>query len=215
MTRGALVHTELRAATGAIHRRLHRHPGLAAAAHGAIGLDDYRQLLRRLYGFHRAFENVYASAAQRLRLFAGSRAELIALDLAALGAMRADISRLPLCGLRQPSGEPAALGALYVVEGSALGGALLAQALAPVVGEARRFFLGCPWRGDIWPALLARVETLAPGAQRASAVEAAVETFQAFEEWMRDWRAPPSCGAGLTIEAKRETGALPDHNGVM
>ena len=64
MTRGALVHTELSAATGAIHRRLHRHPGLAAAARGAIGLDDYRQLLGRLYGFHRAFENVYVGAAQ-------------------------------------------------------------------------------------------------------------------------------------------------------
>jgi len=210
MSGGALVHDELRAATGAIHRRLHRHPGLAAAARGAIGLDDYRQLLGRLYGFHRAFENVYVGAAQRLRPVAGSRAELIALDLAALGAMRADISRLPLCAMRQPSGEPAALGALYVVEGSALGGALIAQALAPVVGEARRFFLGCASRGDIWPALLARVETLSPGAQRASAVEAAVETFQVFEEWMRDWRAAPSRVAGLAIEEKRETkGGVP------
>jgi heme oxygenase len=204
MTSDGSVHNELRAATRAIHRRLHRHPALAAAARGEIDLDDYRQLLRRLYGFHRAFENVYAGAAQRLQLVAGSRAELIALDLAALGAMRADISRLPLCALRQPSGEPAALGALYVIEGSALGGALIAQALAPVAGDARRFFLGGPSQGDIWRTLLARVEALAPGAQRVSAIEAAVETFQVFEEWIQNSRAAPSCVAGMAIEAKRE-----------
>ncbi|MFO1126442.1 MAG: biliverdin-producing heme oxygenase [Methylocystis sp.] len=206
MTRTVLV--ELRAATGAIHRRLHRHPGLAAAARGAIGLDDYRQLLMRLYGFHRAFENVSASARGRLRLAAGSRADLIALDLAALGTLPADLSRLPLCTLRRPSGETAALGALYVVEGSALGGALIAEALAPVVGEARRFFLGCPKRRDSWPTLLARIETLTPGAQRTIAVAAAVETFQIFEEWMQDWRAAPNCVAGASIETKRETRAV-------
>jgi heme oxygenase len=210
MTSDGSVHNELRAATRAIHRRLHRHPALAAAARGEIDLDDYRQLLRRLYGFHQAFENVYAGAAQRLRLVAGSRAELIALDLAALGAMRADISRLPLCALHQPSGEPAALGALYVVEGSALGGALIAQALAPVAGDARRFFLGCPSGRAIWPTLLARVEALAPGAQRVSAIEAAVETFQVFEEWMENSQAAPSRVAGMAIETKREAkGGVP------
>ena len=210
MTSAPLVHDELRAATRAIHARLHRHPGLARAARGAIGLDDYRQLLMRLYGFHQAFEDVSASARRSLNLAAGSRAELIALDLAALGTLRSDVSRLPLCALRQPSDDAAALGALYVVEGSALGGALIAEALAPVVGEARRFFLGRPTGRDIWPSLLARVETLAPGEQRASAVTTAVETFEIFEEWMRDWRAESSCVAGVPIEAKRQTsGGVP------
>ena len=146
------------------HQRLHRHAGLSAAARGAIGLDDYRQLLMRLYGFHLAFEDTHASAMQKLGFIASSRAELIALDLAALGIKRFDVSRLPRCAaLRQPSSEACALGALYVVEGSALGGALIAEALAPVVGEARRFFLGGPSRPAVWPSLLARVETLAPG----------------------------------------------------
>ena len=105
---------------------------------------------------------------QKLGLIASSRAELIALDLAALGIMRFDVCRLPLCAaLREPSNEACALGALYVVEGSALGGALIAEALAPVVGEARRFFLGGPSGREVWPSLLARVETLAPGAQQA------------------------------------------------
>ena len=52
MTGRASVREALRAATRETHQRLHRHAGLSAAARGAIGLDDYRQLLMRLYGFH-------------------------------------------------------------------------------------------------------------------------------------------------------------------
>lgn len=205
MTRRASVREALRAATLETHQRLHRHPGLSAAARGAIGLDAYRQLLMRLYGFHLAFEDAHASAMQKLGFIASSRAELIALDLAALGIMRFDVRRLPRCAaLREPSSEACALGALYVVEGSALGGALIATALAPVVGEARRFFLGGPSGGEVWPSLLARVETLAPGEQQARAIDAAVETFRIFEEWMFDWRAAPSCLDRLTVSSGSE-----------
>ena len=205
MTRGASLREALRAATRETHQRLHRHSGLSAAARGAIGLDDYRQLLMRLYGFHRPFEDAHASAMQRLGFIANSRAELIALDLAALGIMRFDVCRLPRCAaLREPSSEACALGALYVVEGSALGGALIAEALAPVVGEARRFFLGGPSGREVWPSLLARVETLLPGVQHTSAIDAAVETFRIFEEWMFAWRAAPSCLARSAIDASSE-----------
>ena len=210
MTRRASVREALRAATRETHQRLHRHPGLSAAARGAIDLDDYRQLLMRLYGFHRAFEDTHAGAMQKLGFDASSRAELIALDLAAVGTMRFDVCRLPRCtALREPSSEACALGALYVVEGSALGGALIAAALAPVVGEARRFFLG-PSRAEVWPSLLARVETLAPGMPQASAIDAAIETFLIFEEWMLDWRAASSPFAHLAIAASSETkGGVP------
>lgn len=211
MTGRASVREALRAATRETHQRLHRHPGLSAAARGAIDLDDYHQLLMRLYGFHRAFEDTHAGTMQKLGFDASSRAELIALDLAALGTMRFDVCRLPRCtALREPSSEACALGALYVVEGSALGGALIAAALAPVVGEARRFFLGGPSRPAIWPSLLARIEALAPGMPQASAIDAAIETFLTFEEWMLDWRAAPSAFAHLAIAASRETtGGVP------
>jgi hypothetical protein len=58
--------------------------------------------------------------------------------------------------------------------------------------------------------LLARVETLAPGVQRASATDAAVETFRIFEEWMLDWRAAPSCLDRLAVNSGSETrGGVP------
>ncbi len=159
----------------------------------------------RLYGFHLAFEDAHASAMQKLGFIASSRAELIALDLAALGIMRFDVSRLPRCAaLRQPSSEACALGALYVVEGSALGGALIAEALAPVVGDARRFFLGGPSRprGLAKPAG-ARRDARAWRATRR-AIDAAVETFRIFEEWMLDWRAAPSCLDRLAVSSGSE-----------
>ena len=45
------------------HERMHRHRGLSAAAAGTIAMSDYRLLLARLYGFHRAFEAVMEAAA--------------------------------------------------------------------------------------------------------------------------------------------------------
>ena len=58
------LRTRLREATAQIHERLHGHPGLGAAASGAIGRDDYRSLLARLWGFHKAFETALDEAAR-------------------------------------------------------------------------------------------------------------------------------------------------------
>lgn len=202
---------QLRAATAATHRRLHRHEGLGAAARGVIDLEDYRHLLIRLYGFHRAFEESIAGAMPDLDI--APRSRLIEGDLQALGALRPEIARLPLCReLRSPSSEAAALGALYVVEGSALGGVQIAAALEatlePLRGQGRRFFEGDPGQRAVWPTLLARLENLAAAPRQAvDAVGAAVRTFETFEEWMRDWR-PRAFLSSLRPAAERRDDAV-------
>jgi heme oxygenase (biliverdin-IX-beta and delta-forming) len=195
----------LRDATSASHDRLHRHRGLSAAAKGKISVDDYRALLARLYGFHRPFEACIGGRASELALGGLVRSSLLACDLESLGVAREMRESLPRCATLPPVAcEAEALGALYVVEGSTLGGAQIARALktslAPLGGAGCRFFSndGAPPRN--WTGLLARIEALScePDQERAI-VKAAVLTFQLFEDWMADWEleAAPENRAGV------------------
>ena len=174
------------------HERMHGHDGFGAAASGAIGPGDYRDLLARLYGFHAAFDEAMARAPARLsreiELPERSRASLIAEDLAGLGA---SVEGLPLCpDLPQMRSEGDYLGALYVVEGSTLGGVLIARALEARVGANRRFFQGHGGEhGRLWRSFVARLDRLdAEPEAAADAERAAVAAFAAFETWMADWR---------------------------
>ncbi len=191
MSAAMSMRERLRAATSAPHQRLHLHAGLAAAAVGTIDLGDYRLLLMRLYGFHRAFEDALAGAPLERR--GAARSLLLAQDMASLGIGDARRGTLRLCrSLRRPASDAAALGALYVVEGSALGGRQIARALEPTVGDARRFFLGDPAARTTWPTLLTQIDGHAADAQGArELIDAALGAFAQFEDWMRDWRSVP------------------------
>lgn len=201
MSAETALRDRLREATGAAHERLHRHPGLAAAARGDIGPRRYRLLLARLYGFHRAFEAKLEPVLRQhdAGLDLVARAELIACDLLALGARPEDIASLPRCGfIGGPTSMAHALGALYVVEGSALGGAQIARALACIYGPdnaaGRAFFLGIGARqGERWRALLARIESFSNRPQAEDVIAGAATTFAQFEDWMRDWDMEGPC----------------------
>jgi heme oxygenase (biliverdin-IX-beta and delta-forming) len=194
------MRARLRAATTAAHERMHAHSGFAAAATGAIAVTDYRLLLARVYGFHRPFEAVVREAAASLGFVdfdieGRARSPALLADLETLGLDARTIARLPLwVPSRSFASKGALLGALYVLEGSTLGGAKIARALQGVIGgeagDGRCFFLG---RGDqqssMWREFLARLEALSESPEEsAEAIEAAVVTFDDFETWMEGWR---------------------------
>lgn len=214
MSEKTSLRARLREVTEPAHERMHGHEGFGAAAAGAIALDDYRSLLARLFGFHRAFEAAGEAAVHAgimdLELGERARAPMLADDLIALGMDREDVDALPLAtNVVVPASEAGWLGALYVIEGSTLGGVHIARALKALFDEdgprGRRFFLGYGERhGAMWRAFLDRLERVGeiPGATD-QAVEAAHETFAAFEAWMADWR-----GADVRHAAPRRADAL-------
>lgn len=174
---------------------MHAHPGFAAAASGRIGAREYRDLLARLYGFHRGFEAGFerapAAMAEAIALPARRRSPALAEDLRALG--QGDIEGLPVWPAPLAlASEPQWLGALYVTEGATLGGAAISRALAEVGFDAaqRRFFEGYgAQRSPMWRRFLARLERHADDPEAAAAAQqAAKAAFSAFETWMRDWR---------------------------
>jgi heme oxygenase len=101
------------------------------------------------------------------------RADLLIADLADLGATAA--SREPI----SLDGDPALLGAAYVLEGSRLGGAVLKRSIPD--GAPRRF-LQAPQEPGAWRKLLALLdESLYEPRTIAAACEAANTVFLLFE----------------------------------
>jgi len=182
---GSGIRAAVRDATREVHERLHGHPGFRAVAEGAVSRPDYQMLLGRLHGFHVAME--------RAARWNGWRSASLRDDLAWLGASLSEIEALPvLTGLSDVGSPERRAGALYVVEGSALGGRVLAQALRPLLGEGpagRSFFLGVDGPPGAWRACLEQMEQLAlcPAA-RQEIIDAARATFSAFETWLAGWR---------------------------
>lgn len=187
---GTALRRRLRAATRPAHERLHHHPGLAAAAAGTITRPGYRRLLLRLLGFHRPLAAAAGEGAARVRLLAE--------DLRALGVGRPGLAGVALCPFipRLATAERR-LGARYVVAGAALGGAVIAAGLDPLLGPGvvagRRFFLSEDGAAA-WRAVLAELAAAPAGPQaaaHAAIVGAAEETFQALEAWLGGWNGAP------------------------
>lgn len=179
----------LRGATADVHADLHEMPPFARLARSAIGRADYLRLLRRMESFYAALDPALAAAARCLGQAAGDaahrpRAPLLARDLAAAGWG----PERPGPAFRRAFGCPAAYaGALYVVDGALLGGAVLARAAARLDWPAPAGY----WRWAeaegprLWRRTLALIERVDAGEpSRGSAVAAASATFAAFARWM-------------------------------
>ncbi len=185
---------------------MHAHAGFGAAAAGVIDVCEYRKLLERLYGFHRPFDDLVRSAATistiDLDLDARARSPALRADLIALGLDERTIVSLPLWSAKLPlASKGSLLGALYVVEGSTLGGLQIARALKGYIGDesgaGRSFFLGRDERRSaMWSEFLQQLEALAEAAEQArDAIGAAAATFEAFEAWMADWKTGNAAAA--------------------
>jgi heme oxygenase (biliverdin-IX-beta and delta-forming) len=183
---------QLRQGTSSLHEGLERalpllQPGLTRGR--------YRTHLERSLGFMAPLERRLADdgAWSYLGLDADERrrAGLLVQDLQALGASAAELSRLPRChALPRLEPRPRALGCLYVLEGSTLGGLVLTHRLeeslgvTPACGSA---YLAGHGRetGRLWRAFLAALEAADEARARTDeVVEGARDTFVRLQRWL-------------------------------
>lgn len=135
------VHQTLRRATTAAHHALDHHPLLRQLTGGGLTRELYAESLAAMYRPHVRLERrVHESshhADSGLRLAA--RQELLEADLSQLGCPAPEVSHIP----RDPLEARAAwLGWVYVLEGSRLGGRVIARRIHSILGDAvpSRFF---------------------------------------------------------------------------
>ncbi|MFJ4112616.1 biliverdin-producing heme oxygenase [Pseudomonas sp. NPDC089758] len=174
----------LREGTRDCHKSLEARLPFFAASFDAAA---YSRLLQAYYGFHAPLEARLGDYQEPVR----AKTPALTLDLQALHLSAADIDALPLCqALPGIDDEAGALGVMYVLEGSTLGGQVLKRAMAERLGlgpaNGTAFFDVYGARtGDYWRRFLDRLgqASSAPAAQAAT-VQAAIETFQSFERWL-------------------------------
>lgn len=181
----------LRRATAPRHARIER---LLALDH-PFSLDHYKAVLRGFGGFLAHWEpSVRAALPAHLQPWFAlrSRAGLLEQDLSVLGVARdkrdagqagghgSGLARLLM------QGGAAVFGSLYVMEGSVLGGRVVARQVAAQHGLEQKsgaaYFSGWGTRtGGMWQEFLGMLEHCdAAGADHAQACEAACATFDAL-----------------------------------
>jgi heme oxygenase len=159
-------------------------------------LQDYTRTLAALLGFFEPVEQALRGAADwsdvGIDIQDRSRAHLLLNDLIALGLSASQIASLPrTASLPHIDNLERALGCLYVLEGSTLGGQMIGRELARRFGidasSGASFFLSHGSRvGEMWKEFCAvvRNHVQQPDCQLL-AVEAAKQTFSSLEHWMR------------------------------
>ena len=153
--------------------------------------DAYRNLLIRFYGFHASWERKAAPMAPDRGFFERRRkAALLVRDLTALGLKSEDIMRLPQCRSLMPLPAPeAVLGSMYVVEGSTLGGAVIAReverrlGLTPDTGCAYFRSYGRDIAG-MWKSFGAMLMKASSPEADDLIVESAQKTFDVMHDWL-------------------------------
>lgn len=192
--RSDTVHRALRDGTRDAHRALHALAPFAALLAGRLTRDDYAALTARLHEFYRSFD-ARVDAAWALCLAPrpcaySPRAPLLAADPAALGHAARAAAATPAL----PAFDEAArlAGALYVVEGSLLGGATLDGGAQRVLGTqdeaGRGYWAWCRREvGRRCPAMLALLDEVL---DTPRALDAAQTTARATFAALHDWLAP-------------------------
>ena len=184
------VRFRLQRATQDLHRSVECHFALA----GRVWTEDaYRRLLQRLWGIYAPLEQALTPLDwQDTGIVMRDRRKLFWLnaDLAHLGMDQKAIAQLEICGdLPCVDGPAAGLGALYVLEGSTLGGQVILRTLQPQLGispQAGGQFFASYGRdiGEKWRDYLAALEQFGERPEAADTIEcAALDTFAAFDRW--------------------------------
>ena len=149
--------------------------------------DDYVNLLQLFYTYFGGLEdliNRYISTAQLPDHEQRRKTAALANDIKAFGAQPA--AKAAVKDLPQINNVGTALGALYVIEGSTLGGSIISKMISGRIGidKGLSFFNGYGETGMQMWGIFKDVLNRRPADEEAVIVKAANDTFLYFEKWV-------------------------------
>lgn len=176
----------LRLETRPFHDGVEANDFNQALTAGTVTAAQTAHFLARMYGFVQPYETALRQQAAAFgpewQLEQRYRAPLILDDLARLGHAA------------EPVGQPAMpplntraqlLGAMYVLEGSTLGGQVIARQLAATGIDGRSFFASRSERtGPLWKQFGQLLEAAATTEDADAIVASAILTFQTLAAWL-------------------------------
>jgi heme oxygenase (biliverdin-IX-beta and delta-forming) len=151
----------------------------------------FRTVLERFYGFHLVWERAIRRRPE-LRGFHGPRTRLPHLrrDLAALGSTTAELDGLARCEVAASliDTHAGAVGSIYVMEGSTLGGQLIGRALAKAEwlpdGGLTYFHPYGAQTGEMWRSFRVWADDELDVTEHDAAAAGANRTFAMLREWL-------------------------------
>jgi len=173
------LRADLRLATDEIHQRLHEAEAFRLIGESALQVADYARLLGSILRFHSSVQQLLAGYSETAALGGGlDRVRRLESDLAFLGVA---VERPSAPKLRLAADE--ALGCLYVVQGSTLGGQVIYRQLDYLFDgvQGRSFFLGSEEEPVKWRKVRSLLEEQPPE-RREALRRGAARTFGLFEE---------------------------------
>jgi heme oxygenase len=185
-TRHRTTLTHLRTVTGPAHARLEASLNLLD---DDLDLDRYRATLLRFHGFWRVWQpRMAALFGEPAFLAPRRRLHLLRADLAALGLSAAAVAQSPSCPPVPLADPREALGSLYVLEGSTLGGRLVQRhvqaRLGALGGAGCSYFNGYGDRtGAMWREFQARLDR-EPAHHQPAITRGATATFDHLTRWL-------------------------------
>ena len=194
--------TALKNATAPLHQRLESNLNLLSSSYTT---EDYLRLLKAFWGYYQPFEaglgGVPALQGWLPDIAKRSKLPLLAADLQVLGVHGDALDKLPVCtALPACADLAAALGCLYVMEGSTLGGQFISRHFKMLLNidaeNGGAFFTGYGEQtGAMWQTfravLMAATVDKAATVDEASLIHAACETFTTLEHWLCPPPPPP------------------------
>jgi heme oxygenase len=180
------VRKRLRQVTAEIHEALHHAEPFARIADGTMDRDGYGRTLQILNHYHGAMAPLCADGADALGLPLLKGAHRTRLD-----HLEDDLQHLGLAPqtVAAQAGRHGAfaIGCLYTVQGSTLGGKVIFRQLDRLLpGEdGRRFFKGTPQDGTLWQSLCAGLENCARHTHLAEMEEGAHYAFRQFDHFLK------------------------------
>ena len=180
------LRARLREATLPAHARLEASLDLLGEP---VSSERIIWLLGRFHGFHATWEPALKTVVPESVLRPRLKLSLLQHDLRRLGADEEQLRDLPVCRAATAlcQCEAAAAGALYVLEGSTLGGQIISRSLkgnAWYPSEGLRYWN--PYEtntGQRWKETLAYLESL-PTIWAEEAVDSAIGAFKLLESWL-------------------------------
>jgi heme oxygenase len=154
-------------------------------------IHAYRSVLTRFYGFHVAWEEAAGPALDEPSFFDPRRKTgLLVRDLRSLGMTDSEIAVLPRCTpMMRMANQFEVLGAMYVMEGSTLGGTIIARQAQERLGLLEH--TGCayfrsygPEVGRMWRETRARLTEASSPESDVIIVGAAQRMFGLMQDWL-------------------------------
>ncbi|MFB9329126.1 biliverdin-producing heme oxygenase [Paenibacillus aurantiacus] len=189
---------QLREHTATFHKQIEQNPYAKGIMDQSLTIDGYQAYLSKFYGFIEPIEREIASRPEwseyEFRFDDRTKADLIASDLRELGLSETELAALPRCAeLPDVSDFEGALGYMYVLEGSTLGGQVIMRQFAkflPVSADTNGKYFSS-YGDDVrarWGEFRELLESAAKRGGSSSEdriVQTAVDTFRLLDRWIQ------------------------------